>query len=66
MFPNRLDYLRGVTDPYEAAVWTRGAYGHRVGMSQWGANAMARYYNKDYKDILGFYYTGVGLSYGTL
>lgn len=66
VFPNRLDYLRGVTDPYEAAVWTRGAYGHRVGMSQWGANAMARYYNKDYKDILGFYYTGVGLSYGTL
>lgn len=66
VFPNRLDYLRGVTDPYEAAVWTRGAFGHRVGMSQWGANAMAQYYNKDYKDILGFYYTGVGLSYGTI
>jgi stage II sporulation protein D len=30
-------------------------YGHGVGMSQWGANAMAKN-NKNYKEILGHYY----------
>ncbi|MBR1660185.1 MAG: SpoIID/LytB domain-containing protein [Oscillospiraceae bacterium] len=63
-FPSALPYLRGVKDPYEGDVWTRGAYGHRVGMSQWGAYAMAENYQKTYKDILGFYYTKVGISYG--
>ena len=57
-------YLRGVKDPYEGDVWTRGPYGHRIGMSQWGAYAMAEIYGKDYKEILGFYYTKVGISYG--
>lgn len=33
-------------------------YGHDVGMSQWGANAMAKD-GKNYKDILCHYYTGV-------
>lgn len=33
-------------------------YGHGVGMSQWGANAMAKK-NKDYQYILSHYYTGV-------
>ncbi|WP_156939795.1 stage II sporulation protein D [Clostridium lundense] len=32
-------------------------YGHGVGMSQWGANAMAKS-NKNYKEILGHYYQG--------
>ena len=32
--------------------------GHRVGMSQYGANAMAQN-GKDYKEILTHYYTGV-------
>lgn len=59
-------YLRGVYDPYEGAVWNKGAYGHRLGLSQWGAWAMAEQYHKSYTDILGFYYTGVGLSYGSL
>ena len=59
-----LPYLRGVEDPYESAVWTRGVNGHQLGMSQWGAQAMAKHFNKSYQDILGFYYTGVGLSYG--
>lgn len=39
-------------------------FGHHVGMSQYGAYSMARYYDKSYKEILGFYYTGVGLGYG--
>lgn len=33
-------------------------YGHRVGMSQWGANAMAKE-GKSYEDILKHYYSGV-------
>lgn len=33
-------------------------YGHGVGMSQWGANAMAKS-GKSYKDILGHYYNGI-------
>ena len=59
-------YLIGVEDPYEGSVWTKGAMGHRIGMSQWGAYAMAKNYNMDYKSILGYYYTGVGISYGHL
>ncbi len=33
-------------------------YGHGVGMSQWGANGMAKQ-DKSYKDILKHYYTGI-------
>ncbi len=36
---------------------TKG-YGHGVGMSQWGANGLAKE-GKDYKGILKHYYTGV-------
>lgn len=36
--------------------YTRG-FGHRVGMSQYGANAMASA-NKSYREILTYYYTG--------
>lgn len=35
-------------------------YGHGVGMSQWGANAMAKN-GKDYKDIITHYYSGVSI-----
>lgn len=35
-----------------------GGYGHNVGMSQWGAYAMAKQ-GMSYQDILKFYYTGV-------
>ena len=45
-------------------VFTGSGWGHSLGMSQYGAYAMAAYYGATYKDILGFYYTGVGLSYG--
>lgn len=63
-FSSAIPYLRGFPDPYERYKWDKGADGHRVGMSQWGAYAMAQYFYKNYKDILGFYYTAVGLSYG--
>lgn len=36
-------------------------YGHGVGMSQWGANAMASS-GSSYSDILTHYYTGVNIS----
>ncbi|WP_291631678.1 stage II sporulation protein D [Clostridium sp.] len=36
-------------------------YGHGVGMSQWGANVMAKS-GADYKDILTHYYTGIEIS----
>ena len=45
-------------------VFTGSGFGHNLGMSQWGAYAMAKYYDKDYRFILGYYYTGVGISYG--
>ena len=47
-------------------VFTGGGFGHNLGMSQWGAYAMAKYFEKDYQSILGFYYTGIGLSFGEL
>ena len=47
-------------------VFSGSGFGHNLGMSQWGAYAMAKYYEKDYRFILGFYYTKVGISYGEL
>ncbi len=37
-------------------------YGHGVGMSQWGANYLAKE-GMDFENILKYYYTGVALSY---
>lgn len=45
-------------------VFEGGGWGHNVGMSQFGAYAMAKYYDKTYDQILAFYYTGVSLSMG--
>ena len=39
-------------------------HGHNVGMSQWGAYSMAKYYYKNYKDILQFYYNGTSVVSG--
>lgn len=38
--------------------FTTYGYGHGVGMSQNGANNLARYWDYDYKEILGFYFPG--------
>ncbi|MBQ9648748.1 MAG: SpoIID/LytB domain-containing protein, partial [Oscillospiraceae bacterium] len=38
--------------------FTGSGWGHSIGMSQWGAVAMAEQ-GKDYKEILQFFYTGV-------
>ena len=47
-------------------VFNGSGFGHALGMSQWGAYSMAKYHEKDYRFILGFYYTDVGLSSGEL
>lgn len=44
----------------EIIITTKG-YGHGVGMSQYGANGMARE-GKSYKDIISHYYKGVDIS----
>lgn len=38
--------------------FTTYGYGHGVGMSQNGANNLAKYWDYDYKEILGFYFPG--------
>ena len=40
---------------------TGSGYGHNVGMSQWGAYAMANL-GRSYREILQFYYTGVTIA----
>lgn len=47
-----------------SVAFTGGGWGHSLGMSQFGAYAMASSYGADYTDILGFYFTGVGISMG--
>ena len=43
-------------------VFDGGGWGHSVGMSQFGAKAMAQEYDFNYRQIIGFYYTGVNLA----
>ncbi len=43
-------------------VFSGTGWGHNVGMSQWGAYSMAKYYGKTYEDILTFYYTGAQIT----
>ena len=75
VFGTNHDYLIGKEDPYEqAAKGDIAAMGgnydsmvsasHRVGMSAWGAYAMAKYYGKSCEAILGFYYTGTSIQSG--
>ncbi len=45
-------------------VFTTVGYGHGVGMSQYGANEMAKEGNS-YEDILEWYYTGIGFGIDT-
>ena len=47
-----------VTDNGDTVTFEGRGWGHAVGMSQWGAKAMAEQ-GFDYKEILKFYFTGV-------
>ena len=42
----------------------RLGWGHNIGLSQYGAYAMAANYGKNYQEILGFYFEGSHLQYG--
>lgn len=53
-----------IADQGDRIVFTGGGWGHSVGMSQFGAYAMAKYYSYTYDQIISFYYTGVALSAG--
>ena len=49
---------KDTTTSTDTFTFTGSGWGHNVGMSQWGATAMAEQ-GYDYRDILQFYYTGV-------
>ncbi|NCB52398.1 MAG: SpoIID/LytB domain-containing protein [Clostridia bacterium] len=52
------------TDMGTYIVFSGGGYGHNVGMSQYGAYAMATAYGLTYDQIINFYYTGVAIKSG--
>jgi stage II sporulation protein D len=52
--------FRITLEPGQVRIQTAG-YGHRVGMSQYGAQAMAKT-GADYAQILTHYYTGAELA----
>jgi stage II sporulation protein D len=45
-------------------VFTGGGWGHSVGMSQFGAYAMAKSHGFNYRQIIRYYYTGSNISTG--
>jgi len=55
-----------VTQSAGTFVFKGGGWGHNVGMSQFGAYAMAQFYNLNYRQIIRFYYTGVNISDGVM
>ena len=52
---------RKSTNTSNTFTFSGSGWGHNVGMSQWGAFAMAEQ-GYTYRDILNFYYTGITLS----
>lgn len=52
------------TDSGDNIVFSGGGWGHSVGMSQFGAYAMAKYHGFNYRQIIRYYYTGVNISTG--
>ena len=58
----RVEYLRSVKSPEGEQELYENGYGHRVGMSQHGANLLAKQ-GKSYIDIINYYYSGVNLGF---
>ena len=60
-------YLPGGDDKYDPLAkdlqaYKDSSYGHRVGMSQWGAAMAAQNANLNYKEILNYYYPGTTIT----
>lgn len=53
-----------IEDRGSSLVFRGGGWGHNVGMSQFGAYAMAQSYGYSYDQIIAFYYTDVALARG--
>lgn len=60
LFGLRSAHFAAAAGDTEVTFWVTG-YGHGVGMSQYGANALAGQ-GKSFQDILEWYYTGIQLS----
>ena len=58
----RVEYLRSVPSPEGEAELTSVLYGHRVGMSQQGANLLAKQ-GFSYPQILRYYYNGISFDF---
>lgn len=54
------------TDSAGNFVFEGGGWGHNLGMSQFGAYAMAYHYGYTYEYIIGFYFTGVKIATGVV
>lgn len=54
----KINYLED-TDSYRISGY---GFGHNLGMSQWGAFAMAKNHDLNYQDILAFYFNGATVS----
>lgn len=52
------------TESGDNIVFSGGGWGHSVGMSQFGAYAMAKSHGFNYRQIIRYYYTGVNISTG--
>jgi stage II sporulation protein D len=57
----RSTWMRFTPGEYDALTINGKGFGHGVGMSQWGAKAMATQLKKTYSEILKFYYTGIAI-----
>lgn len=58
----KVEYLRSVKSPVGETEIYKNGYGHRVGMSQHGANLLAKQ-GFGYTDILKYYYTGISFGF---
>ena len=55
-----------MTDTGSGFAFEGSGWGHSLGMSQYGAYAMADTYGFTFDQIINFYYTGVELSRGVV
>lgn len=60
LFGLRSAHFAAAAGDTEVTFWVTG-YGHGVGMSQYGANALAGE-GKNFQEILEWYYTGVSVA----